>query len=124
MIAAKKEERSKLSPKLDFYWVTNDSGLAPNISGGRLSLALCKSQIRKSASVGDMAIGLHNDKVSGSKYLVYVACWKEVISYDEYYRKCHDDANQGGPLGFKIPLPGSTSYHHYVGIVVIVKAFG
>ena len=47
-----------MAPRIFLYRVQTDAGCAPNIDGDICTLAICKPQIRRSAVVGDIVIGL------------------------------------------------------------------
>lgn len=63
------------------YVVVHDTGFSPNPFHGLLTLACCKPQIRKTAGVGDIIVGMS----SRSERIVYATQVAEVISFDEYW---------------------------------------
>lgn len=63
------------------YVVVHDTGFSPNPFHGLLTLACCKPQIRKTARVGDIIVGMS----SRSERIVYATQVAEVISFDEYW---------------------------------------
>jgi|GEM_PF-976408 len=63
------------------YVVVHDTGFAPNPFHGLLTLACCKPLIRKTASVGDLIVGLS----SRSERIVYATQVAEVLSFEEYW---------------------------------------
>lgn len=63
------------------YVVTHDTGFSPNPFHGFLTLACCKPQIRRTARVGDIIVGLSKR----SERIVYAAQVDEVIGFEEYW---------------------------------------
>jgi hypothetical protein len=45
-------------PRIFLYRMMTDAGSAPNVAGNVCTLAICKPQIRRSAKVGDILVGL------------------------------------------------------------------
>jgi len=45
-------------PKLRSYVVNSDSGFAPHVNNGMISLATCKPMVRSSSKVGDWVVGV------------------------------------------------------------------
>lgn len=83
--------------KLYSYIVKHDAGLAPNPFWGKLTLNVCKPDIRKTASVGDWVIGTGSKNVktkSGdikdySGRLVYAMKITSKITMKEYDVLCN-----------------------------------
>ena len=69
------------------YVVRYDSGFAPNPFYGYCTLATCKIEIRKSASIGDWIVGCGsaNKKVRQEGRLVYAMQVNECITFEEYF---------------------------------------
>jgi hypothetical protein len=65
--------------------MTTDNGGAPAVWDGVLSLAICKPQIRKSASEGDFVIGVGAKTTIGER-LIYVAQVTHKLRRGEYFR--------------------------------------
>jgi len=63
------------------YVVVHDTGFSPNPFHGFLTLACCKPQIRKTAGVGDIIVGMS----SRSERIIYATQVAEAISFDEYW---------------------------------------
>ncbi len=63
------------------YIVVHDTGFSPNPFHGLLTLACCKPRIRRTASVGDIIVGLS----SRSERIVYATQVAEVIGFEEYW---------------------------------------
>ncbi|MFC5404661.1 hypothetical protein [Cohnella soli] len=69
------------------YVLTRDYGFAPNPFGGYCTLATCKPEIRKNASVGDWVIGTgsNNQKVKMGNKLLYAMQVTEILGFEEYW---------------------------------------
>ncbi len=72
-----------MTGKIYCYKMTTDSGGAPCVEAGLLSLAICKPQVRKGCSKGDHVIGF-GGKDLGER-LIYVAKVTEVKADGTYY---------------------------------------
>jgi len=73
------------------YKMTHDSGFAPNPYNGCLTLATCKSGIRRCHQVGEWLAGftsktLNNDK-PGQERLIYLAKVSQKMEIKDYYEK-------------------------------------
>lgn len=73
-------------PKLFSYIVAHDSGFAPCVMDGLLSLACCKPKIRSAAGTGDWIMGT-TPKKRRSGRLVFLMKVDEKITFADYYRK-------------------------------------
>ena len=73
-------------PSLFSYVVARDYGFAPNPFHGYCTLATCKPDIRKAASLGDWIIGTGSKKNSLSRHMVYAMCVSEAMSFNDYWR--------------------------------------
>lgn len=68
------------------YAMTSDVGMAPHMSEGLLSLALCKPRIRERARVGDYLLGfVGTHSFSERGWVRYIARVTEVVSRQRYY---------------------------------------
>ena len=65
-------------PRLYSYIIARDYGFAPNPFYGFCTLATCKPNIRKSASVGDWVIGTGTKKKNRDGHLVFAMRVTEV----------------------------------------------
>ncbi|MDY0123136.1 hypothetical protein [Sulfurimonas sp.] len=83
--------------KLFSYVITHDYGFAPNPFGGVLTLATCKPDIRKSASVGDWIIGTGSLVGVGNNRLIYAGLISEVTTIESY----------GSDYRYEIKIPNS-----------------
>lgn len=63
------------------YIVVHDSGFSPNPFHGLLTLACCKPLIRRTASVGDIIVGLS----SRNERVVYAVQVADVVGFEEYW---------------------------------------
>jgi hypothetical protein len=71
--------------RLLVYVVASDTGLAPNVTGGSCTLAVCKPQIRKHAKPeSDWIIGMSTSK-HGANRLIYASSVDERIGYANYW---------------------------------------
>lgn len=69
------------------YKLTVDSGGAPCVAKGLLSLAICKPQIRASAEVGCWLFGFGSNQAPMSNRLIYIARVTDKLSCGEYYSR-------------------------------------
>lgn len=85
--------------RLFSYIVVHDTGDAPCVDGGLLTLATCKPDIRRAAAIGDWVAGFHS--ISSRKRgwtpgrLIWIGQVSDVISpgqYEFYYRGRRDAA--------------------------------
>lgn len=74
-------------PSLYSYIVAYDSGFAPNPFNGFCTLATCKPEIRKRASIGDWIIGTGSNKqgIRRGGFLVYAMRVEEALTFAEYW---------------------------------------
>lgn len=69
------------------YTATFDTGFAPHVSKGLLSLACCKPRIRQKIKVGDFLVAFYGVSQPRKKFayaLMYVARVTEVLTLKEY----------------------------------------
>ncbi len=71
------------SPRIYYYILSYDGGIAPCIDGGLLTLAICKPGIRRKASRGDWLIGFSPKEMGWT--LSFIAKVSDKIRGDEYY---------------------------------------
>lgn len=67
------------------YVVARDYGFAPNPFWGVCTLATCKPDIRKHASVGDWVIGTGSAKYDLQGQIVFAMLVEETLTYNEYW---------------------------------------
>lgn len=74
-------------PILYSYIVAYDSGFAPNPFGRFCTLATCKPEIRKRASIGDWVIGTGSNRkgVRRGGFLVYAMRVGRTLTFSEYW---------------------------------------
>jgi hypothetical protein len=75
-------ERSRIY----FYKLTADTGGAPCVRDGLLSLAICKPMIRSTASKGDLIFGFAANSLDPDKRLIYVARITDKLCTGLYYK--------------------------------------
>lgn len=85
--------------RLFTYIITHDTGFAPNVDGGFLTLATCKPKIRSVIKENDMVVGF-TPKAEGN-FIIFIAYADEVITWAEYIERC--TSNYKGIYGVKIP---------------------
>ncbi len=71
--------------RLFSYVVARDYGFAPNPFYGVCTLATCKPDIRKVASVGDWVIGTGSSRRNKRGFLVYAMRVTEIMTFNEYW---------------------------------------
>ena len=74
-----------MSPTLYSYIVARDYGFAPNPFYGFCTLATCKPDIRRTATVGDWVIGTGSKRKGRSGFIVYAMRVTEAISFAAYW---------------------------------------
>lgn len=67
-----------------FYKMTTDSGGAPCVDNGLLSLAICKPILRRMACEGNIILGFGGKKLE--EKLIYVAKISKIVVDGDYYR--------------------------------------
>lgn len=76
---------SSSRPSLMAYVVDTDSGFAPHIKNGLLSLATCKPMIRSSAKVGDWVLGVGGSDHESNRHIVHAFRVEHTLSMKEYF---------------------------------------
>jgi len=71
--------------RIYFYKLTADSGGAPCVERGLLSLAICKPIIRKKANEGDLIFGFAASSLHLDNRLIYIARVTKVARNGEYF---------------------------------------
>ena len=72
--------------RLFSYVVARDYGFAPNPFLGICTLATCKPDIRKAASIGDWVIGTGSSSNHRRGHLVYAMCVTGSMTFNDYWR--------------------------------------
>jgi len=67
------------------YVVARDYGFAPNPFGGICTLATCKPQIRKGATIGDWVIGTGSTQNSKENHVIFLMRITKKITFNEYW---------------------------------------
>ncbi len=71
--------------KLYSYVMVSDTGFAPNPFDGFCTLACCKPNIRRTASVDDWIVGTGSNGTVGNDKLIYAMKVTEKTDFDIYY---------------------------------------
>lgn len=71
--------------RLYSYIVLRDYGFAPNPFHGYCTLATCKPQVRRTASVGDWILGTGSAQRGLAGHAVYAMRVDETLTFDEYW---------------------------------------
>jgi hypothetical protein len=74
-----------VTPRVFSYVVRYDYGFAPNPFEGYCTMATCKPQIRRAASVGDWVLGTGSADKGLAGQLVYVMQVDEILTFDQYW---------------------------------------
>jgi hypothetical protein len=102
--------------KLFTYIVARDYGFAPNPFYGYCTLATCKPQIRKSASICDWVIGTGAKmKYDLTGFLIYAMKIDEVMDFDSYWKDPRFRGKYPVMNGSLKQLYGDNIYHRVNG---------
>ena len=95
------------------YKLEHDYGLAPNPFGGIMSLAVCKSDIRKNKnlSVGDLIVGTGSKSLGNLNHLIYAMQIEQLISFDEYWDNPEYEFKKPVMTGSLVQMYGDNFYH-------------
>ncbi len=74
------------SHRVHTYVIDHDLGFAPNPFHGVCSLAACKPDIRRCATVGDLIVGTGSRRNNREGQLIYWMEIAEILSFDQYWR--------------------------------------
>lgn len=80
-----RRRRDPSSNRYYVYKVVVDAGGAPCVYHNRLSLAICKPAIRRTAQVGDLIFGFSSNDDEIQNRLVYIAEVTEKVTKGDYY---------------------------------------
>ena len=72
--------------RIYFYKLKADSGAAPCVRDGLLSLAICKPMIRTTARIGDLVFGFAANSLHRDNHLIYAARITQRLDDGEYYK--------------------------------------
>lgn len=101
--------------RLYSYVVARDFGFAPNPFHGFCTLATCKSDIRRTATVGDLVIGTGSATRKRGGYLVYIMNVTEVTTFDRYWIDRRFTGKKPSMHGSKKQAFGDNIYHRTAG---------
>ena len=73
--------------RIYFYKLTADSGGAPCVKDGWLSLAICKPMIRRTGKPGDLVFGFAANSLHRDNRLIYIAQIIRNVRNGDYYRE-------------------------------------
>ena len=95
------------------YKLEHDYGLAPNPFGGIMSLAVCKSDIRKNKNlaIGDWIVGTGSVTLGNLNHLIYAMKVEKLISYDEYWTDHKYEFKKPVLSGSLVQMYGDNFYH-------------
>ena len=93
------------------YVVRYDFGFAPNPFHGFCTLATCKPQIRRTASIGDWVVGTGSAENKLTGHLVYAMQVSEAKSYDDYWDDLRFVSKRPNLRGSLIQAFGDNIYH-------------
>jgi len=95
------------------YKLEHDFGFAPNPFHGTMSLATCKSGIRKNVNlnIGDWIIGLGSVALGNSHHLIYAMKLEEKITFDQYWNDPRFQCKKPNLNGSLIQMYGDNVYH-------------
>ena len=99
--------------KLYSYIITRDYGFAPNPFYHYCTLATCKPNIRRTANIGDVIVGLGSG-ARGSIFknkIIYVMIVSEKLTYDQYWNDARFQCKIPNMCGRKKQMYGDNIYH-------------
>ena len=97
--------------KVYIYVVDRDFGFAPNPFHGYCTLATCKPEIRKGATVDDWVIGMGGRRLRATGCCIFAMCVTKKITFDEYW--ANPDYRDKKPVrnGSNKMMVGDNIYH-------------
>lgn len=98
--------------RLFSYVVRYDFGFAPNPFEGYCTVATCKPDIRRAATVGDWIVGTGSAQKSLAGRLVYAMQVGEVLSFDDYWKDVRFARKVPTDAGAVKRAYGDNIYHH------------
>lgn len=95
------------------YKLEHDYGLAPNPFGGIMSLAVCKSDIRKNKNlaISDWIVGTGSVKLGNLNHIIYAMKVEQLISFDEYWDNPEYEFKKPVLTGSLVQMYGDNFYH-------------
>lgn len=99
--------------KLYSYVITRDFGFAPNPFYNICTLATCKPDIRRTAEVGDIIVGIGSGakKSKFKNKIIYVMKVQEKLTYDQYWNDQRFQCKKPYMNGSKKQMYGDNIYH-------------
>lgn len=100
------------SMKLYSYVIARDYGFAPNPFYGSCTLATCKPDIRRCASIGDWIVGTGAKSQKLQDHLVYAMQVTEIATFDQYWNDPRFVDKRPNRRGSRKQFFGDNIYHH------------
>ena len=97
--------------KLYSYVVARDYGFAPNPFNGWCTLATCKPEIRRTASIDDWVVGTGSKKNRKVDRIVYAMRVCETMTFNEYWQDARFKNKRPNLYGSKKQAFGDNVYH-------------
>lgn len=97
------------------YVVAWDLGFAPNPFGGVCSLACCKPDIRRLASVGDWIVGMGGGRLKATGRCIFAMQVSEALTFDEYWVDARFQFKRPVRNGARKKMVGDNIYHRSAG---------
>jgi len=94
------------------YKMPRDYGFAPNPFYGTCTLATCKPDIRKGATLGDWVLGFGSKKNENEEKLIYAMRVDKKITFDEYWHGADYQCKKPVMNGSLKQNYGDNIYHH------------
>lgn len=93
------------------YVVLRDYGFAPNPFGQICTLATCKPEIRRAATIGDWIVGTGSVARKRGDHLVYAMNVSEVLTFEEYWNEPRFQSKKPDLSGSNKSAFGDNIYH-------------
>lgn len=98
--------------RLFSYKLARDFGFAPNPFGGVCTLAACKPQIRRSASIGDLIVGCGGKDLELVERMIFVLRIEGKCTFQEYWDDTRFEKKRPYFGGNQRRAYGDNIYHH------------
>lgn len=95
-------------PRTYAYVIVNDGGGAPCYENGRLTLAVCKPAIRRTARADDLVVAYSSKKLGDSNRVRWAGVIKEKVGFADYWR---DARFKGRADNIYRPVEGALPEH-------------
>lgn len=96
---------------LFIYVVDRDFGFAPNPFHGYCTLATCKPDIRKGATIGDWIMGVGGTRLKATGRCIFLMKVTETITFDDYWEGKRFKLKKPVRNGSLVMLVGDNVYH-------------